>query len=125
MGVKMWSPKGEDCHLSLTSGHTLIVPADEKGRDVPEQFVKEAVSRGCLPVGMKPTEESAGDTFNRDAVIQARMRDMLNSDDTAYFTGDHKPNLGVLSRLAGFTVDRAERDKLWEAVEKDPDALSE
>ena len=84
--VRMWSPKG-DCHIALTSGHTIIIPGDESGTDMAKvpaglrpKFRKEALARGCLPVGMQPEPEEEGNTFDRDGTIKAKMSDGLKEN---------------------------------------------
>lgn len=125
MSMKLWATKGNqangDCHLALLNGHTFIVPADPAGILVPDRFVKEALSRGCLPVGSVP-DESETPSPDRAAIISGKMRDMMNSDDERYFTKEGKPNLNVVSKLCGFGVDRVECDKLWAAIVEDIDS---
>lgn len=115
--VMLWAPDHPNgCHIALLNGHTFLVPHDLKGIEVPKQFRKEAIARGCLPVGMAPEERDA-ETFNRDVLIRAKMRAMMDSDDPNYFTQDGKPYISVLNRLCGFTVERSELNRLWAEVE--------
>jgi hypothetical protein len=118
MPVKMWSPGG-DCHIGLTSGHTMLVPANQAGIEVPQRFRREAISRGCLPVGMEPDEPEAGSGFDRRATIKAAINRMLNSDEDGMFTGDGKPVLSKLNALVGFTVDRSEVNSVWDEMQKE------
>jgi hypothetical protein len=118
-GVKMYSPNG-DCHIALTTGHTFIVPGDKAGVEIPKQFRKDALARGCLPVGMED-ESTAPDAFDRARHIRTKMKEMLNSDEPDAFTRDGKPALPKLSALCGFSVERTERDRLWAEIENDPD----
>jgi hypothetical protein len=113
MAVKMWSGnRADDVQIGLTSGHTFIVPRNKEGVEVPQRFRREALSRGCLPVGMEPEEEEA-QGFDRQAVIKSAINAMLESEEEGLFTGDGKPNLTKLSAKVGFTVERAERDRIW------------
>jgi hypothetical protein len=121
--VKMWHPEG-DCQIGLTSGHTIVVSGLPTGTEIPRMFRREAIARGCIPVGMSPEdlddEKSKG--FDRNAHIKGVMRKMLEStDDADAFDPDGKPNLVKVSALAGFTVERHERDSLWEELENDLD----
>ena len=50
MTTRLWSPTG-DCHIGLTTGHTFIVPGDERGIEVPQRFRRAAIARGCILVG--------------------------------------------------------------------------
>ena len=124
MAVKMWSPTG-DQHIALTSGHTFVVPGDKAGIEVPQKFHREAIARGCIPVGMEPEAPEEAGGFDRVAVIKERIRGMLNSDDPTYFTADGKPSQTALSKLCGFNVDRHERDAIWKAIENDPELMSQ
>ena len=119
MAVQLWSPNGQ-CHIGLTSGHTFIIPGDPAGVDVPQTFRKEAIARGCLPVGMAP-EEVAVPEFDRAQVIRTAMRAMIKSEDETLFTADGKPDLRRLNAKVGFTIERTERDRLWQEIEADPD----
>ena len=38
--------------IGLTTGHTLVVRHDKDGTNVPVQFRKEAIAKGCVPVGV-------------------------------------------------------------------------
>ena len=116
-GVKLWAPDHpEGCHIGLTNGTTFMVPCAEEGVEVPTAFRREAIARGCLPVGVKP-EQIAPEAFDRAVLIRTKMESMLGSDDPLYFGTDGKPNLAQLNKLCGFTIDRTERDKLWAEVE--------
>jgi hypothetical protein len=120
MTVKLYAPEHpEGCHIALTNGHTFLVPHEPAGVEVPTLFRKEAIARGCLPVGMAPEPEGEPETFDRDRRIRDEMRKMMDSDDPGAFLGDGKPNLTKLSTLCGFQVQRSERDRLWAEVETD------
>lgn len=51
-------------HIGLTNGHTFVVPHDHAGIEVPAKFRREALARGCIPVGAEP-EKTQPDTFDR------------------------------------------------------------
>jgi hypothetical protein len=118
MAVKLWSPDG-DCHIGLTSGHTMIVPADKAGIDVPARFRKEAIARGCIPVGMAPDEPEETSGFDRRRTIKEAIKKMLDSDEDGLFTGDGKPVISKLSARTGFTVDRSEANAAWDEMQKE------
>lgn len=126
--VNLWSPRGnmEDgsTHIALPSGHTLIIAHDKAGTAVPPRFRREAIARGCIPVGM---EEEADDSqgFDREAVIREKIKIMLESDDTSMFTTDGKPVLDKLSGLCGFTLARSEVNRVWNDMMKDEDDVPE
>jgi hypothetical protein len=122
VGVRLWSPKGnlEDggTHIGLTSGHTMIIPNDRKGIEVPPRFRKEAIARGCLPVGMEPDEEEVDGGFSRARIIREALTKMMDSSEEGMFTTSGKPVLAKVSKLAGFTVERSELNQIWTQVEK-------
>lgn len=124
MAVKMWSPKGNmpngDTHIALTSGHTFIIPRDKEGIEIPTRFRKEAIARGCLPVGMEEeTDES--NSFDRDKVIRESIQKMLESEDPTMFSTDGKPALDKLSALCGFGLSRGEANQVWDKMCRDDD----
>lgn len=124
-GVSLWSPSG-DCHVALTSGHTIVISGESEGTEIPpgkqhKEFVKQALLRGCVPVGMAAPDDPDEAGPDRQGVIKDKMRAMLASDDPTYFTSDGRPSLPVLSKMCGFNVDRGERDRLWKDIEADPD----
>lgn len=129
MAIKMWSPKGNldsgDTVITLLSGHSFIIPHNPTGVEVPTRFQKEAIAKGCIPVGMAPEQDEEVNTFDRHGHIRTQMRKMMQGDDPAYFTTDGKPNLGVLTKLCGFQVNWLERDKLWNEVAEDPDGAKD
>lgn len=126
--VRLWSPNGnmddKSTHLSLSSGHTLVVSHDKAGTAVPLRFRKEAIARGCIPVGMEE-ESDENPTFDRETVIREKIKIMLESDDAAMFTTDGKPVLDKLSGLCGFALARSEVNRVWEAMMKDEDDAPE
>jgi hypothetical protein len=119
-GVMMWHPEA-DCHIGLTSGHTMVVPHDKKGTEVIARFRAAAIAAGCLPVGMEPDEETEPTGFDRKRVIKQAIEKMLASDEDGLFTGDGKPNVLKLSARVGFTVDRSEANRVWDEMQKGED----
>ncbi|HUW60433.1 MAG TPA: hypothetical protein VMZ06_05460 [Candidatus Bathyarchaeia archaeon] len=122
MAVKLWSPKGDmddgSTFLSLTSGHTCIIPHDKEGVEVPLRFRKEAIARGCIPVGMEEEADEAGG-FDRSKVIRDNIKIMLEDDDSANFTTDGKPAIDKLAKLCGFQLARSEVNREWDAMMKE------
>lgn len=123
-GVKLWSPKGNlengDTHIGLASGHTMVIPHAKTGVEVPSRFRKEAIARGCIPVGMADEEEE-GEGFDRNKVIKTAIKKMLESDEPSMFTRDGKPNLGKLVELCGFSIDRNEANRVFDELNREAD----
>jgi len=121
-GVWLWSPKGNqengDTQIALTNGHTLVISGDRAGTKVPLMFRKEAISRGCIPVGMEEEEDQTGG-FDRIAAIRGKIQEMLVAEDRNMFTTDGKPSLTVLARLCGFQLDRNEVNRVWDEMMKE------
>lgn len=109
-------------HVALTSGHTLVIAADDEGTEVPLIFRREALSRGAVPPGEQIDPDPVqAITVNRTGVIRAALDDMLDGGAEDDFTADGKPNLRKLGTRVGFTVSREEVDAIWAEVSKAPD----
>ena len=107
--------------IGLTTGHTLVVRHDKDGTNVPVQFRKEAIAKGCVPVGVGAEDvpdPQAEET--RQGRIAATIEQMLDGGNEEDFTADGKPDLRALSRMAGFSISREERDAAWDGISKSP-----
>ncbi|MFZ7319680.1 hypothetical protein ACLS0R_11570 [Comamonas jiangduensis] len=124
--MKFRSPGDEPLHISLISGHTLVIPAE--GVEVPDMFRREAIARGAEPlasdgsvVAAAPknddgaTGKSSAD--NRKDLIKEALRTMLNGSNEEDFTAAGTPNLKRLQAVAGFQVSRADADAAWAEVQ--------
>ena len=118
MAVNLWSPRG-DCHIGLTSGHTVIVPGDKAGAEVPQMFRREAIARGCIPVGTEP-EITERDTCDRVTTIRrAAKRALANAS-----ARDNPTHQAVPPRDSAIDSEAAARPEtpdgraLFEATEK-------
>lgn len=120
--MKFKSPTDEPVQLSLTSGHTCVVQPESiepDGTDITPMFHREAIVRGCIPVGIEipVTPAPAGPQFDRKKIIADGMRAMLESDDEGMFTGAGKPNITKLNAIVGFKTEREEVDAIWAEIE--------
>ncbi len=124
--MKFRSPGDEPLHISLTSGHTLVIPAE--GVEVPDMFRREAIARGAEPLASDgsvvaaasknddgATGKSTAD--NRKDLIKEALRTMLNGSNEEDFTAAGTPNLKRLQAVAGFQVSRADADAAWAEVQ--------
>ena len=124
--MKFRSPGDEPLHISLTSGHTLVIPAE--GVEVPDMFRREAIARGAEPLAFDgsvvaaasknddgATGKSTAD--NRKDLIKEALRTMLNGSNEEDFTAAGTPNLKRLQAVAGFQVSRADADAAWAEVQ--------
>lgn len=115
--MKLRSPTDEPMHIGLTTGHTLVIPADDEGVEVPLIFRREALSRGAVVPGEVIDPEKAEKSgFDRTETIRGALNDMLDGGNEDDFTGDGKPNLRKLSARLGFQASREEVDKVWVEV---------
>lgn len=124
--MKFRSPGNEPMHISLTSGHTLVIPPE--GVEVPDMFRREAIARGAEPLASDgsvvaaasknddgATGKSTAD--NRKDLIKEALRTMLNGSNEEDFTAAGTPNLKRLQAVAGFQVSRADADAAWAEVQ--------
>jgi hypothetical protein len=121
-----YSTTGAPVQLALTDGgHTAIVlPLEEsqdgKGTPLHPRFHRLAVTLGCLPVGAQhyqlPAENKAP---TREAIIEARLREMLEGNDEADFTQAGLPDLNQVQRRCGFRVSKEEMLAQWDKVKAD------
>jgi hypothetical protein len=108
--------------IALLSGHTIVVAADDKGTEVPPLFRREAIARGCAPVGMElevGSKKAApkSDQELRIEAIKDGINKMLDSDDEGSFGADGKPDVKKLEKILGFKITAFERDEVWAIVE--------
>ncbi|NKF21578.1 hypothetical protein [Solimonas marina] len=107
--------------LALTSGHTLVITHEKAGSTVPTHFRREAIAKGCIPVGISVDDEKkskkATAAEKRAEQIRVAIEKLLDSDDEAAFDEDAKPNVKKLSEAVGFEVTTVERDEVWATLE--------
>ncbi len=109
--MKFRSPTELDLHVALTSGHTLVIAADEAGTEVPTMFHRQAIARGAVLVD-GGTAEVRTQIYNR----QLELQEVIAEGDKANFTADGKPNLMKLKAKANFEVTRAEADAAFASI---------
>lgn len=113
--MKFRSPTELDLHVALTSGHTLVIAADDAGTEVPNSFQREAIARGAVLVD-GGTNEVRTQILSRQLELQDVLQQMIAEGDKANFTADGKPNLMKLKAKAGFDVTRAEADAAFASI---------
>lgn len=117
--MELKSPTDEPISFSLLSGHGIRIGPE--GRDVPTMFLKEAFSRGAIPVSVDPQsfDPPANDSTEASQLdlLIAGVKKMLveNADD---FTGAGLPNRKVLSSIVGWNVSVQELSEAWEKVQE-------
>lgn len=115
--MKLYAPTDEAVSIGLTSGHMLVI--ERSGTDVPPAFRREAIARGCLTSPDEVLDSEQSPEFDRAKVISDAIRQMLDGDNEGDFNGDGRPNLNALQKRVGFSVQRDEADKAFEAVSQE------
>ncbi|MES2488546.1 MAG: hypothetical protein V4607_02055 [Pseudomonadota bacterium] len=119
--MKFRAPGREPITLALLSGHTLTVTNEPAGTPVSPEFRREAISKGCEPIGLDlgtGKKVSKADKKRADDIV-AGLNKMLDSDDDDLFDASNKPDLAKLSKTVGFDVTAEERDQHWSVIESD------
>ncbi len=112
-------PQGLDSlSISLLSGHSLCVhrfhPVDGvAGTAVPVRFRKEAIARGCNPVGVEVDEEQDSSKTKSELIIEAIEAVVARGDDDD-LESDGAPKLAAVKKQAGFGVTKAEFEAAFE-----------
>lgn len=119
--VKFRAPGSEPLHVSLTSGHTMVVPATPEGIDVPQMFQIEAMKRGAV-LAEGGTAEVKTQILARQLAIREALKAMMAGGNKDDFTGDGKPNLVRLKAATGFQVTREEADQVFAELGGDAQA---
>ena len=114
--MKFKAPGTEPVMVALTTGHTCVVTPE--GNTIEPRFRKEAIARGCSPMGVGAAEPEVQVEKTKAELIQDGIEKMLEGNDDDAFTGDGKPDAKKLSQIVGFTVTAKERDDAWAVVEK-------
>ncbi len=109
------APGTDPLPVSLTSGHTMVVPATPEGIDVPLRFQREAMARGAVLVE-GGTAEVRTQILSRQLTVREALQAMAARGDKDDFTHDGKPNLVCLKAVTGFQVSREEADQVFAEV---------
>lgn len=112
--IKFRSPTEKPVHLSLTSGHTMVVGPEPT--DVPDRFKRAAIDAGCLLPGEEP---EAPPERTRHQVIVDAIQAMVDAGSEENFNADGTPDLSRLKKKLGWAVTREERDAAWRVVKGD------
>lgn len=113
--MKFKTPGQEPMSIALTTGDTIVVSPE--GTELPVQFRKEAIARGCVPVGINTEGEPPKREPSRDELVAAGIEKLLESDEEDAFGKDGKPAVAALSKVVGFSITAADRDAAWEKFE--------
>lgn len=108
--------------IALLSGHSLCVhrtnPVDQKaGTAVPVRFRKEAIIKGCEPVGVD-VDDRQEDGEGRASLILKALEEVIERNDADEIEATGRPKLAAVKKQAGFGVTRSELDTAFDAFEK-------
>jgi len=112
---------GESVRIASTSGHICII--GDEFTEVPSHMVSDAYAAGAISEDMYLSiradiekEQKAAALIDRPAVVDAKLQEMLDSDDKGYFTTQGIPNRKILNKLCAFTVSNEEFELAWNKV---------
>jgi hypothetical protein len=108
--------------IALLSGHSMCIhrvhPTDQlPGTEIPVRFRKEALAKGCAPVGVDIDEdEEQGDTKS-DLILKA-VEAVIDRNDSDEVDANGRPKLAAVKKQAGMNVTKVELDAAFDAFEK-------
>lgn len=107
--------------IALLTGHSMCVhrtsPIDQLGgTPVPVKFRKEAIQRGCDPVGLDIEEEEEEVETRSDLILKA-LEAVIERNDADEIESTGRPKLAAVKKEAGFGVTKAELDVAFTAFE--------
>jgi len=111
-------------HIKLTRDYPIRGERRRKGEvvEVIDASAAWLIGQGIAidAAGGSETDNSGSETDNRQAQIEAAIRDLLESDpertDEEVWTKAGKPDVKALELLLGLDISAAERDAAWESV---------
>lgn len=104
------------------SSHSMCVhrtsPVDGlPGTPVPVRFRKEAIIKGCAPVGVD-VEEDDEEGDNKAALILKAVEAVIERNDAEEVSANGRPKIEAVRKQAGFGVTKVELDAAFDAFEK-------
>jgi hypothetical protein len=112
-------------HVYVSKRGTSIRFAKDTPTFVPPYLVTEVVGLGgtvsetdqsTVDAEMKVVKEAVIAAEGRSPAIEAAIRTMIERNQRGDFTAGGKPNLNVLSKMVGYTVNADELDAPWRKV---------
>jgi hypothetical protein len=101
-------------------GHAILFKANQP-QNVPDILIPKVMSKGGVPVDGKPVDFGNENSGKPTPVGDARMKliieafeDLVAENNPDNFGGNSRPRVNVLRDRLGFSVDAAERDRVWE-----------
>ena len=108
--------------IALLTGHSMCVhrthPEDgAAGTAIPVRFRKEALARGCAPVGVD-IDEDEEQTATKSELILKAVEAVIERNDSDEVDAHGRPKLAAVKKQVGFTVTKVELDEAFDAFEK-------
>ena len=108
--------------IALLTGHSMCVhrthPEDQlAGTPIPVRFRKEALAKGCAPVGVDIEEEEELTATKSELILKA-VEAVIERNDADEVDSNGRPKLAAVKKEAGFNVTKAELDTAFDDFEK-------
>jgi hypothetical protein len=116
------------CLVSL-SGHAIQFEKD-KPTDVPAHIAHEAMAIGAVAVESEMTPEheeelkqvKEADPVKRAGEVLEAIKQIVERASRNDFAASGRPHAKAISKIVGYEVDSAERDKVWETYQQNTEA---
>jgi hypothetical protein len=114
--MRLKSPTDTPIHVALLSGPVMRIGPE--GREVEPEFVKQAVTNGCIPAEMTAEDMSRTDAEPTEKDRSTILRDALKKlrDEDTPLTGAGLPNRNAVSAAVGWNVSAVELTDAWNAL---------
>ena len=116
-----------DVTVTSTTGHTIRFTKDVP-QAVPFDIRRACLEHGVLPVdGTPPVIEDGApppppktpmSLGERDELILEAVKDMMEAKKRSDFTAAGLPRVDQISKILGFEINPAERDRVWMEIKR-------
>jgi len=108
--------------IALLSGHSMCVhrqhpTEDQPGTAIPVRFRKEALAKGCSPVGVDIDEDEEQSDTKSDLILKA-VEAVIDRNDSDEVDANGRPKLAAVKKQVGFTITKVELDAAFDTFEK-------
>lgn len=108
--------------IALLTGHSMCIhrlhPEDQQaGTPIPVRFRKEALARGCAPVGVDIEDDEEQGETKSDLILKA-VEAVIERNDADEVDSNGRPKLAAVKKQVGFTITKVELDAAFDDFEK-------
>ena len=126
--MKFKAPGDTPIYIALLTGHSAVIGTE--WRDLPAFMHREALMKGCITDNMDAETiaaklEDAKPQENQHDILVRHIESMMDDAKEGYFTGAGLPNLKILSKKAGWTVNKEDMMQAVHAIANEPEDESE